>query len=94
MECVKLMRDMDLGQLLLDAFGARYTLVMDMSQNALDEDTSGLTGGLDALERRLFNAGHKADKEYTKWKRRGLDKINVAVSVEAATRKRKRGLNA
>lgn len=49
----------------------RYTRVMDMSQNAVDEDTSMLTGGLDALERRLFAAGHRADKEYTKWLRRG-----------------------
>lgn len=50
---------------------------MDMSQNAVDEDTSQLTGGLDALERRLFSAGHRADKEYTKWKRRGYCLIVV-----------------
>ena len=49
----------------------RYTEVMDMSQNAVDEDTSKYTRKLDAMELKLFRTGHIADKEFTKWKRRG-----------------------
>lgn len=52
-----------------------------MSQNAVDEDTSLYTSGLDALERRLFEAGHRADKEYTKWLRRGYV---IGLSTSAA----------
>lgn len=78
------------AQSLLEAFGERYRRVMDYSQNAVDEDTSELTKRLDALERKLFAAGHVADKEFTKWRRRRLVKITTAVAVDAASRKKQR----
>eukprot|EP00729_Bicosta_minor_P011992 gene11992-22808_t len=92
---VKLVAESDeearpVSQSLLDAFGERYRRVMDYSQNAVDEDTSELTKNLDGLERKLFAAGHVADKEFTKWRRRRLVKITTAVSVDAAARKRQR----
>lgn len=43
---------------------------MDISQNAMEEDTSTLTRNLDMLERKLFEAGHVADKEFSTWQRR------------------------
>eukprot|EP00039_Didymoeca_costata_P024890 m.11819 g.11819 ORF g.11819 m.11819 type:complete len:196 (+) comp4528_c0_seq2:214-801(+) len=77
---------------LLTAFGERYRRVMDISQNAMEEDTSTLTRNLDMLERKLFEAGHVADKEFSTWQRRNLDQIKMAVSMEVASgKKRKRG---
>lgn len=78
------------SQALLDAFGERYRRVMDYSQNAVDEDTTELTKNLDTLERKLFEAGNIADKEFTKWRRRRLMKISTATAIDAAARKRQR----
>lgn len=47
MEYSKLRRDGEMAELLVDAFGSRYTRVMDLSQNAVDEDMSELTRNLD-----------------------------------------------
>eukprot|EP00040_Diaphanoeca_grandis_P019322 m.101994 g.101994 ORF g.101994 m.101994 type:complete len:190 (-) comp27372_c0_seq1:98-667(-) len=85
-----LSQNVDVADMLLDCFTDRYRRVMDMSQNAVNEDTSDLTKSLDALEKRLFDAGHLADKEYTKWKLRRVERITTALSLEAANRKRKR----
>ena len=43
---------------------------MDMSQNAVNEDTTALTRNLDMLERKLFTAGNGADKAFNAWRRR------------------------
>jgi ElaB/YqjD/DUF883 family membrane-anchored ribosome-binding protein len=70
-----------------------YRKVMDMSQNAVDEDTTDLTKKLDNLERRLFASGHVADKEFTKWRRRKLDKITEAISVQVSRKRKRPGAN-
>ena len=44
--------------------------MMDMSQNAVNEDTTALTRNLDMLERKLFTAGNGADKAFNAWRRR------------------------
>jgi len=80
----------DVANSLFEAFSERYRRLMDMSQNAVNEDTTALTRNLDMLERKLFTAGNGADKAFNAWRRRRHDLITTAVSVDAATRKRKR----
>eukprot|EP00043_Microstomoeca_roanoka_P003934 m.46632 g.46632 ORF g.46632 m.46632 type:complete len:200 (-) comp12261_c0_seq1:129-728(-) len=60
----------------IKAFSERYRVILDVSQNAIQDDTSEKTRRLDHLERRLFAAGLQDDKAQQLWLRREAHRIH------------------
>ncbi|EGD73431.1 hypothetical protein PTSG_05134 [Salpingoeca rosetta] len=70
-----LFQDGDLATTIQDSFGHRYLVILDISQNAVQDDTSEKTRNLDQLERQLFHAGLQDDRAQQQWRRRQAHRI-------------------
>ncbi|KAM9301888.1 DNA replication complex GINS protein PSF3 [Gastrophryne carolinensis] len=80
--------NMEIARTLLQTFTGRFRRIMDSSQNAYNEDTSGLVSRLDELERALFRAGQKGLNDFQSWERGQAAQITPSSLVQSY-RKRK-----
>ncbi|XP_053304429.1 DNA replication complex GINS protein PSF3 [Spea bombifrons] len=78
----------EIAKTILQTFVGRFRRIMDSSQNAYNEDTSGLVSRLDELERGLFRAGQKGLNAFQSWERGTASQI-TASSLVQSYRKRK-----
>ncbi|KAM8946579.1 DNA replication complex GINS protein PSF3 [Pelodytes ibericus] len=78
----------EIAKTILKTFVGRFRRIMDSSQNAYNEDTSGLVARLDQLERGLFRAGQKGLNAFQSWERGKAAQI-TASSLVRGYRKRK-----
>eukprot|EP01147_Barroeca_monosierra_P004650 gene4650-8597_t len=67
---LSLFPDQSMAEVILKAFSERYRIVLDISQNAVQDDTSEKTRHLDQTEKGLFMAGLKDDRNFQLWWRR------------------------
>ncbi|ESO90268.1 hypothetical protein LOTGIDRAFT_217974 [Lottia gigantea] len=81
----------DIAKSLLKTLQARIRLIMDSSQNSLNEDISRLTQKLDETERHLFIAGQKGLIDFQRWETRETEKL-VTSDMVKKHRKRKRAI--
>ncbi|XP_043937263.1 DNA replication complex GINS protein PSF3 [Protopterus annectens] len=72
----------EIAQTLLQTFVGRFRRIMDSSQNAYNEDTSGLVSRLDELERILFHAGQKGLNEFQRWEKGQASQITASNLVQ------------
>ncbi|XP_015918450.2 DNA replication complex GINS protein PSF3 [Parasteatoda tepidariorum] len=79
----------EIGKMLSETFRNRFRMLMDTSQNALEEDAATLTANLDRTEVALFNVGHKSLLDLKNWMHRKNQKILTADLV-VNHKKRKR----
>ncbi|XP_068115527.1 DNA replication complex GINS protein PSF3 [Hyperolius riggenbachi] len=80
--------NMEIARTLLQTFIGRFRRIMDSSQNAYNEDTSGLVARLDELERALFRAGQRGLNTFQSWERGQAAQL-TASSLVQSYRKRK-----
>ncbi|XP_049642115.1 DNA replication complex GINS protein PSF3 isoform X1 [Suncus etruscus] len=78
----------DPDQAIPQTFIGRFRRIMDSSQNAYNEDTSGLVARLDEMERGLFQTGQKGLNDFQCWERGQASQI-TASSLVQTYRKRK-----
>ncbi|XP_018431137.1 PREDICTED: DNA replication complex GINS protein PSF3 [Nanorana parkeri] len=64
-------------------FIGRFRRIMDSSQNAYNEDTSGLVARLDELERALFRAGQRGLNTFQNWERGQAGQITASSLVQS-----------
>ena len=64
-------------------------MIMDMSQNSLNEDVTQLTQKLDETERTIFDVGQQGLNDFQRWETREVEKLTTS-SMVANHRKRKR----
>lgn len=64
-------------------FIGRFRRIMDSSQNAYNEDTSGLVARLDELERLLFRAGQGGLNAFQNWERGQASQIKASSLVQS-----------
>lgn len=64
-------------------FIGRFRRIMDSSQNAYNEDTSGLVAKLDELERLLFRAGQEGLNAFQNWERGQAAQIRASSLVQS-----------
>lgn len=72
-------------------FRARFRMLMDHSQNTLEEDATTFTASLDRTEIALFNLGNKSLIDVKNWHNRKNQKIATADLV-VNLKKRKRAI--
>ncbi|XP_031411298.1 DNA replication complex GINS protein PSF3 [Meleagris gallopavo] len=72
----------EIAQTILQTFISRFRRIMDSSQNAYNEDTSGLVARLDELERALFQAGQKGLNDFQCWEKGQASQITVSSLVQ------------
>ncbi|XP_051830537.1 DNA replication complex GINS protein PSF3 [Antechinus flavipes] len=72
----------DVSQTLLQTFIGRFRRIMDSSQNAYNEDTSGLVARLDELERGLFQTGQKGLNDFQCWEKGQASQITASSLVQ------------
>ncbi|KAM5126027.1 LOW QUALITY PROTEIN: DNA replication complex GINS protein PSF3, partial [Mantella aurantiaca] len=73
----------EIAQSLLQTFIGRFRRIMDSSQNAYNEDTSGLVGRLDDLERGLFREGQRGLNTFQDWERGQASQITASSLVQS-----------
>ncbi|XP_040185212.1 DNA replication complex GINS protein PSF3 [Rana temporaria] len=73
----------EIAQTLLQTFIGRFRRIMDSSQNAYNEDTSGLVARLDELERLLFRAGQGGLNAFQNWERGQASQIRASSLVQS-----------
>ncbi|PIO34359.1 hypothetical protein AB205_0070630 [Aquarana catesbeiana] len=73
----------EIAQTLLQTFIGRFRRIMDSSQNAYNEDTSGLVAKLDELERLLFRAGQEGLNAFQNWERGQAAQIRASSLVQS-----------
>ncbi|XP_063294043.1 DNA replication complex GINS protein PSF3 [Pelobates fuscus] len=78
----------EIAKTILQTFVGRFRRIMDSSQNAYNEDTSGLVSRLDELERGLFRDGQKGLNAFQSWERGRAAQITASGLVQSY-RKRK-----
>ncbi|XP_075045535.1 DNA replication complex GINS protein PSF3 isoform X2 [Mixophyes fleayi] len=78
----------EIAKTILQTFIGRFRRIMDSSQNAYNEDTSGLVARLDELERGLFQAGQIGLNAFQSWERGTAAQITASNLVQGY-RKRK-----
>ena len=74
---------------LLQTFKDRLRNLMDISQNAYNQDTSKMTARLDQMERKVFQCGQIGLNDFQKWETRETEKLKTSDMV-MFHRKRKR----
>ncbi|KAG8437279.1 hypothetical protein GDO86_008110 [Hymenochirus boettgeri] len=72
----------EIAKTLLQTFVGRFRRIMDSSQNAYNEDTSGLVARLDELERSLFRAGQRGLNAFQNWERGKASQITASNLVQ------------
>ncbi|XP_053551367.1 DNA replication complex GINS protein PSF3 [Bombina bombina] len=72
----------EIAKTILQTFVGRFRRIMDSSQNAYNEDTSGLVARLDELERSLFQAGQKGLNAFQSWERGKAAQITASNLVQ------------
>ncbi|MEE6500222.1 hypothetical protein FKM82_003709 [Ascaphus truei] len=72
----------EIAKSILQTFVGRFRRIMDSSQNAYNEDTSGLVERLDELERGLFRAGQKGLNAFQSWERGQAAQIKASNLVQ------------
>ncbi|KAM4721992.1 DNA replication complex GINS protein PSF3 [Rhinophrynus dorsalis] len=72
----------EIAKTILQTFVGRFRRIMDSSQNAYNEDTSGLVARLDELERGLFRAGQKGLNAFQSWERGKAAQITASNLVQ------------
>ncbi|KAM6937819.1 DNA replication complex GINS protein PSF3 [Xenentodon cancila] len=77
-----------IAQTLLQTFINRFRRIMDSSQNAYNEDTSGLVERLDCLEKALFRSGQGGLNSFQSWEKGQASQL-TASSLVLNYRKRK-----
>lgn len=79
----------DIAKMLLQTFKDRLRNLMDISQNAYNQDTSKMTARLDQMERKVFQCGQIGLNDFQKWETRETEKLKTSDMV-MFHRKRKR----
>ncbi|KAE8609224.1 hypothetical protein XENTR_v10011749 [Xenopus tropicalis] len=72
----------EIAKTILQTFVGRFRRIMDSSQNAYNEDTSGLVARLDELERSLFKAGQRGLNAFQSWERGKAAQITASSLVQ------------
>ncbi|NP_001080618.1 DNA replication complex GINS protein PSF3 [Xenopus laevis] len=72
----------EIAKTILQTFVGRFRRIMDSSQNAYNEDTSGLVARLDELERSLFRAGQRGLNAFQSWERGKAAQITASNLVQ------------
>ncbi|KAK2111906.1 DNA replication complex GINS protein PSF3 [Saguinus oedipus] len=72
----------DISQSLLQTFIGSFRGIMDSSQNAYNEDTSGLVDRLDEMERALFQTGQKGLNDFQYWEKGQASQITASTLIQ------------
>ena len=59
----------------------RFRNLMDLSQNAYNQDTSTLIERLDEMERQIFHCGQIGLNDFQKWETRETEKLKTSDMV-------------